>query len=275
MNNEKKNKSVELIKSFSEPIRKSQVTLGVEENIQQAELEFLRETIRHQRFFFVVDLATQSILHPHGIKEWLGYDESTFSFQFYSSLIHQNHLEPVLLLSKSIFELVFQKKVDIAFMRDKYTIDIALRHANGHYMLVRRTLSCWNFDLNTQMPTAYLNEFTILENYEEEHSRGIRPRITDLYNNRVKNYEDFVRETSSKTLESKKKFSFQELRILRKYAYNQDLNSKNIAEAFKISTATVDTHHRRIIQKFNNIYPSHEMKSAKDIAQFLRKEYFI
>jgi hypothetical protein len=275
MDNKPPQKSLELVAHFASPTKGIKIVSGVSRHTHLLEIESLSETIRFQRFFSVVDLHTQSIIFPAGISQWLGYDDNNFSFSFYSSIIHPNHLEAILLLSMSIFELVKNWKVEIAFMKEKYTIDMALRHADGHYVLVRRTLSCWDFDVNTKMPTAYLNEFSILENYEEEYSPGIRPRITDLHNSRIKDFEAFIREKSFDTLEKKKKFSVQELRILRKYAYNQELNSKDIAVAFKITNATVDTHHRRIITKFNNIYPSCMLKSAKEIAQFLRKEYFI
>ena len=160
-------------------------------------------------------------------------------------------------------------------MKEKYVIDVALRHARGHYILVKRTLSCWDYDKTNNIATAYLNECTIWGEYDVENSKGIKPRITDIYGTRLLKLEPVVRSNVSKLLESKRRFSVQELRVLRKYAYNPSMTAKDVANSFKIKTNTIDTYNRRIISKFNHIYPNEHLKLAKEIAQFLRKECFI
>jgi DNA-binding CsgD family transcriptional regulator len=231
--------------------------------------------IQDQKFFFIVDLSNLSIIHANGISDWLGYDNETFTLSFYPTIVHPNHLDAMLFLGKSITEVVKSRKIEVGFMKEKFTIDIALKHADGHYILVRRALSYWDFDANMQMPTAYINEFSILENFEEEYSPGIRPRTTDFNNNRVKYFEEALRESSCNLLEKEKKFSVQELRILRRYAHNKNLDTKEIASAFKISIRTAETHNKNIIVKYNDFFPSHPLKSVKEIALFMRLEYLI
>jgi hypothetical protein len=267
--------SLEILKESVKPLKSTSIKSAISAQKHEEELKSLAETIRYQRFFFVVDILNQQIKHPQGISQWLGYNDSDFTFSFYTTLIHPDHVQATILLSKSIFDLANSKMISLEFMKEKYTIDIALRHAKGHYILVKRTLSCWDYDSQTGITTAYLNEFTILEEYESERSSGIKPRITDLYGSRLKDIELLLRDYSFNLLEDKKRFSVQELRLMRKYAYNPDLSSKEIAKSFKIENTTLETYNRRILTKFKSLYPNEEPKTARDVAAFLRREYFI
>lgn len=276
-----KKSATEAIKTSKETLKESIKQLKKEEKLaispkkHEEEIKSLSETTKYERFFFVVDIRTQSILHPHGIFQWLGYKDEDFTFEKYTTIIHPNHIEAVFLLAKSIFAISNSKFFDLKFMKEKYVIDIALRHAHGHYILVKRTLSCWQYSPAQGIITAYLNEFVIWGEYDAEDTKGIRPRITDLYGSKLNIYDEVIRVNSSKILESNKRFSVQELRILRKYAYNPAITANEVATAFKIQISSVETYNRRILSKFNNLYPNERMKSAKDIAAFLRKEYFI
>lgn len=268
-------------KASKEILRESAKSLNLENNLaipikkHLEEVKSLAETIKYERFFFVVDVLTQSIKYPHGLLQWLGYKDEEFTFEKYSSIIHPNHIEAVFLLAKSIFAFSNSNLFYLEFMKEKYVIDVALRHAKGHYVLVKRTLSCWQYSPNQNIITAYLNEFAVWGEFDEENSKGIRPRLTDLYGGKLNIYDMAVRDSSFKTLESNKRFSVQELRILRKYAYNPAITANDVAVSFKIKISSVETYNRRILTKFNNIYPNEQVKSAKEVASFLRKEYFI
>ena len=268
--------SIEILKESVKSLKNQPISSAISKIIHEEEVKLLAETIKYERFFFVVDIINQEIIHAHGIKQWLGYDDHKFSFGFYSNLIHPNYIEATFLLAKSTLALVNSNSFEQGFMKEKFVIQIALRHAQGHYILVKRTLSSWDYDPTTKVSIAYLNEFTILEEYDEtDKSNTLKPRITDIYGTRLVNIENILRESSYKTLESSKRFSVQELRILRKYAYNPTITSNEVANTFKIKPNTIDTYNRRIITKFNYIYPNEKVKSAKEIAQFLRKECFI
>jgi hypothetical protein len=199
------NKNLDLLGNLASSIQGKEIVSGVSKKTHQLALESLMAKIQDQKFFFIVDLSNLSIIHANGISDWLGYDNETFTLSFYPTIVHPNHLDAMLFLGKSITEVVKSRKIEIGFMKEKFTIDIALKHADGHYILVRRALSYWDFDANMQMPTAYINEFSILENFEEEYSPGIRPRTTDFNNNRVKYFEEALRESSCNLLEKEKK----------------------------------------------------------------------
>lgn len=268
--------SIEILKESVKSLKNQQISSAISKTIHEEEVKLLAETIKYEKFFFVVDIINQEIKHAHGIKQWLGYDEYKFSFGFYATLIHPNYIEATFLLAKSTLALVNSNSIEQGFMKEKIVIQIALRHANGHYILVKHTISSWDYDSTTKVSIAYLNEFTILEEYDEtEKSSTLKPRITDIYGTRLLNIENIVRESSYKILESNKRFSIQELRILRKYAYNPTITSNEVANTFKIKPNTIDTYNRRIISKFSYIYPNEKVQSAKEIAQFLRKECFI
>jgi hypothetical protein len=249
------------------------IVSGVSEETRQTELQALIESVRYQRFFFINDISSQSIIHPYGIKEWLGYD--AFTLHFYPTIIHPNHVESLFFLIDPLFELMKNGKMILSFKEPKMTLDLAIRHADGHYILTRRVVSVWDFDANSGLPLSYINEFSILENYVEEYTPGIRPRLTDYHNNRINNIEEYIREITYNELEKNKIFTVQELRILRKYADNKDFESKDIASAFKISIKTVETHNKRIIAKYNDSFINYPLKSVKEIAWFLRREYFV
>jgi hypothetical protein len=265
----------EFVNYMAAHIAGREIVHGVSPKTHQKTLKSLKESIPYQRAFYVTNLHDQSISYCSGVKEWLGYDDATCTIPFFPTLIHPNHVEEALFMSSTMFELVKTKKLANSFMDKKYAADLAHKHANGHYVLVRTVVSSWDFDAISGLPIAFITEFIILEDYNEAYSPGIRPRATDFYNNRVPDFEDFVRDFSYDRLENGKIFTVQELRILRKYAYNVDFESKDIASAFKISIKTVETHNKRIIAKYNESFLNYPLKSVKEIAGFLRREYFV
>lgn len=242
---------------------------------QQKEIQSLSETVKYERFFFVVDTINQTIRFPMGISMWLGYPEDEFTLSLFNSLIHQHHLNSSMLFTKVIFEMTKSKQSEIDSTQKKFVSRMAIRHSLGHYLLVKRTITCWEIEKENSNVQSYLNEFTIWGEYDSEILNGIRPRITDLFGARMFQLEELLKEYIYQELEKEKRFSIQELRILRKYAYNKDLATHDIASAFRISYNTVNTHNRKIIEKFSNIYANNNIKSAKEIAQFLREENFI
>lgn len=248
---------------------------SISQNQQQEEIQSLSETVRYERSFFVVDANNQTIRFPMGISMWLGYPEDEFTLPLYNSLIHHHHLSPSMLFTKVIFEMIKSKQLEIDSTQRKFVSRMAIKHSAGHYLLVKRTITCWELEKENNDVQSYLNEFTIWGEYDSETLNGIRPRITDLFGTRMFQLEDLLKEYIYQELEKEKRFSIQELRILRKYAYNKDLATQDIASAFKISYNTVNTHNRKIIEKFSNIYANNNIKSAKEIAQFLREENFI
>lgn len=239
------------------------------------ELKLLSEAVKYERFFFIVDSINQSIQFSKGIKQWLGYEDDDFSLNLYTSIIHEHHINAFLVLTNAIAYMAKNRQIDLSFMQGKITIEIALKHAKGHYLIVKQALSCWDFNENYQIPIAYINEFTIWKEYDDETSAGINLRVIDATGRRLKSLEEVVRKNVSHILEKEKYFSVQELRFLRKYAYNHDITTHEIALVFKVSYNTANVYNRRIVEKFASLYPDQKIKMAKEVALFLRKENFI
>lgn len=265
----------EILSAAISPLKSLEIVPGVEAIRHNTELKLLNDTVRYDRFFFIIDIANQSIRLPTGIKQWLGYSEEEFSLSFYTSIIHEHHINPAIILAKAIADMAKYRQSNISFMRERFVAEIALKHAKGHYVLVKHALSYWDFDRNYQIPTAYLNEFTIWREYDSQNFTGINLRVIDFYGARLPEMEEILKENIYKTLEAEKYFSVQELRILRKYAYNADMTTHEIAQAFRISYNTVNIYNRRIMEKCIYLYPNQKLKMAKDVALFLKKENFI
>lgn len=247
-------------------------------NRQKKELDKLIESVKYETFFFIVDERKQAFKLLGGIQELLGYSEQEFNLSFYLSIIHEHHFVSSFLLNKAFFNIVNSDTTNnFKFSEERYVIDIALKHSNGYYLLFKRSISCWDSDAhkNSIKEKTYLNEFTIWGEYNPEKISGIRPRIINKSGFRLKPIEEVLRLAASQVLEEEKTFSVQELRILRKYAYLDDVNTKQIADSFKISHNTVNNHNRNIIEKFSRIYPGENIGSAKSVAVFLRKENFL
>ena len=82
--------------------------------------------------------------------------------------------------------------------------------------------------------------------------------------------QDFL-ERTQRIFQEKNLFSFQELRILRKYAYHDQLSVADIAKAFKIQESSVITYHKRILEKANHLF-SNKFSNAKQVAIVLKQQ---
>jgi hypothetical protein len=116
--------------------------------------------------FFVLNIIKRKIEHVHGIADWLGYPDSTFSFQDYIKIIHPRHLPSHNMLADSAFKTANSDEFSIKFMSQRIVIQLPLRHYNGKYILVKRTLSPFQINKDGRI-LSYLNHFVILKDYNE------------------------------------------------------------------------------------------------------------
>ena len=200
---------------------------------QNTELAHLKETIHYERFFFVVNLHEMKIEHLNGIERWLGYKENDFDFLTYLSLIHPEHAALHNITSITLIEGLMKGDWNIEFMKHRYITDIALRHRDGHYLLCKRLACIFQYDERRRL-LEYINEFTIIRKYNGEPFtvRGTSDEGKDL------EWMNTFLERTKQAFQNKNLFGFQELRILRKYAYNNKISVAQIANAFKVQEST-------------------------------------
>jgi hypothetical protein len=230
---------------------------------QLRELTHLRETISYERFFFVVNLQKMEIEHINGVGKWLGYNEGEFNFFRYLKIVHPAHVAMHTLSSKAMLEGLMEGKWNIEFMKHRYVTKIALQHKNGHYLHCKRLACVFQYDKNNRL-LEYINEFTIIGRYNDE-SFSVSAASDEGEN---KDWLAELMTLAKKIFGEKNFFSFQELRVLRKYAYNEDISVEQIAKSFRIEKSTVITYNKRILEKAESLYLKHS--SARKVGIALR-----
>jgi DNA-binding CsgD family transcriptional regulator len=255
-----------------------QTAVSIEE--QELELQSLTEIIRHDKFFIIVDVTKQHIIHANGVARWLGYDEQAFSFDKYYSIIHPGFRAPLIHLAKVATEMSKAESFKLGFRQQQYVINIALRHVQGHYILCKRSLTVWQWQYadTHQLVTQYCNEFTIINHNIDlqDITPEVLPRILDHHSQKLEDLEKQFRVKVSESIENNKQlFTSQEYRILRKIAYEPTLTAPQIAKSFKIQPSTIRTLNQRIIEKARLHFKDENISSAKEVAVLLRRNYLV
>lgn len=253
-----------------------QSAVSAEEQLD--EINSLKEIIRYEKFFFVLDRVNLRLEDINGVARWLGYDESTFNWEKYLSIIPESYMEFLIHLAEVTSGIANSKDFKVGFRQHQYVVDIALQHADGHYVLCKRSLTAWQWQYSNtqQVVTHYMNEFTVINPFVTEITPEMSPRILDADGNKLTDLEAVVRKISQEMVENQKiAFSVQELRILRKIAYNPNITSAEIATAFKTQVSTIHTLNKRILEKGKDYFHESNFSNAKELAILLRKNFFV
>jgi hypothetical protein len=141
----------------------SNVSETITEQNQLEEIESLKSTLHHERFFFVVNIKEFRLEHIYGVDSCLGYQ--SFTINDYIGCIHPGSLSIVMAMAETAMDL--SKKEKVSFMGQRFIVLVPLKHKSGHYLLVKRVLSPWQIDTEGRV-TSYLNELVIVGNYEGE-----------------------------------------------------------------------------------------------------------
>ena len=269
---------VEKAKAIIKKVSSRPLKPGVSAKDQDAEIQSLKETVQRDKFFFVVDRPEGKLEHIYGVAKWLGYDETAFNLETYLSIIHEAYLEFLIHLVQVTTEFANSKDFKIGFRQHHYVVNIALKHAEGHYVWCKRSLSAWQwqYDQSKQIVTHYMNEFTVIDPYVIEITAEMSPRIIDAAGKKLHKIEELIRQKSLDSVENQKKFfSTQELRILRKIAYQPDITSKEIAQSFKTKVSTIHTLNKRIIEKGRAYFPDDSIHTTRDLALLLKRNFIV
>lgn len=243
---------------------------------QELEIESLKHTTKYEQFFFVVDLIERKIKHVHGLSDWLGYADHTFSFLDYFKIMHPHHLASLDTLADSSFETANSKKFEVNFMREKITVQLALRHFNSTYLSTKRSLYPFQIDKSGKV-LAYLNHFVILKEYDPADLIG--PRLSNEQKIQLVDEEEDARANTLKSLDKivqPLKLSETESAILKLLLREPNNTNAELSEKLNIPLSTVkNTARYRILQKARIYYDMPEIATLKDLIIFIRKKYVI
>jgi len=246
----------------------SAIKLMVPPEKQQGEINLLKETVGNERFFFVIDLLRFEVEEVQGIQKWLGYSEKEFSLkQYWNQLMHPGQKISLLLIARRMYESLCRGAYPLQFMVQRFASLVTVKHYNGRYLLTKKTASVFQYDSKNRL-IAYLNEFTIIGNYEGE---ALYPRIYNSYGERETVREKEILEKTTKDFLKMKVFTAGELQAIRKLAYNPGITQSKIAEELDLSVHTIETYDKRFLHKAREFYRE-EFLSVLDAAIHLRKE---
>lgn len=243
----------------------------VTEEAQQKEISLLKQTLGGERFFFVVNMLDFEMLHAHGIQKWLGYSEKEFTLkQYWDQIVHPGSKKPLLLLVQQMYQLLCSGKYELQFMVQRFSSNIGVKHRNGHYLLVKKTSSIFQYDKKNRL-LAYMDEFTIIGNYNGEASA---PRMFNAFGDlELKKQQEIMLQSLEYFLEMKI-FSVKELQIARMLVYKPGITQAQMAQEFNCSVHTIDTYYKRFLTKARDFFhkTEKELPNTIEAAQFLKKE---
>jgi hypothetical protein len=241
-------------------------TLQVPIDIQQKELKNLDIGLRHEQFYFIVDVVNFKIIRAKGL-ETIGYHSDTFDLlQYAQTIASKGILQLMTLMWKNIFDFN-QKSIDhLQFLKPKFIAQIPMTHQNGDVLLVKRSITPFQYT-NTGKLTQYLSEFMVIKKFNNE---APEPRFTDIPAELFEKYSLFL---SRSFLWDDSPFSNKEMVILKAYSdENQNKVAKEFAVDLNLTTETLKFYNKEIIRKskeyFGEIYT---FATARDVALFLKK----
>lgn len=244
------------------------LTLMVTAEQQQAELKQLREGLRTEQFFLVVDLLSMRIVEAAGLEE-LGYQSSQFTFrQYLSAFPTQGMLQLITLLGKQSFSMSDQAMV--TFMNPKYVSSIPMTCANGQVMLIKRMISPWQFS-STGLLTAYVSEYTIMQPYNNE---PLNPRFINMPPAVEAQFSAMMAQVFAHLPARINRFAHKEISLLKLYVEKEgeELPVPQIALMAGIKPNTVRTYNQRIMAKAKTMFGSNmNARTAREVALFLKQ----
>ncbi len=240
--------------------------LAVTEHAQRQELESLSRTIGSERFYFVVDMTRFEISRSEGIQRWLGYYEKEFTLKKYWSLVHAGMQKPVHNVFVQMANILCPGRFELEFMVQRYSSLTAIRHHAGHYLLLKRTASVFQYDAENRL-TEYLNEFTIIGEYNGE---SLSPSFFTDKGEQEAERGEIIMKRALESFLGMKIFSVNELHVARMLAYQPGISQAQIANILELKPNTVDTYYKRFLKKSRD-YFHHDFSSVLDAALYLRK----
>lgn len=233
---------------------------------QEEELHSINRTIGGERFYFVVDMMNFEISQSGGIQRWLGYYEKEFTLKKYWGLVHPGLQKTAHAVFLQMANILCAGKFELAFMVQRYGSFTAIKHAKGHYLLVKRIAAVFQYDTKNRL-TEYLNEFTIVGPYNGE---SLTPSFFTDKGEPETERSDIIMKKVLDNFLGMKVFSDRELQVARLLAYQPRISQRQIATILQVKPNAIDTYCKRFLTKARD-YFHHDFRSALEAAIYLQK----
>lgn len=233
---------------------------------QAEEIKSISRTIGSERFYFVVDMTSFEISQCGGIQRWLEYYEKEFTLKKYWGLVHPGLQKAAHAVFLQMANILCTGKFELAFMVQRYGSFTALKHARGHYLLLKRIAAVFQYDKNNRL-TEYLNEFTIVGPYNGE---SLTPSFFTDNGQQETERGDIIMKKVMDNFLGMKVFSDRELQVARLLAYQPRISQRQIATTLQVTPNAIDTYCKRFLTKARD-YFHHDFRSALEAAIYLQK----
>lgn len=234
---------------------------------QKEQLELLDPHIANENFYFVLNLLTCELEHIKGVKKWLGYSNTEFTFTQYLNCIHPDQVVLFNLIARGFYRAMFQGIIHFRFTPLKYISMLALRHYDGEYYVYKKTSSVFQYDDKNRI-LAEMNEFNRIELYD---GTALKPRFEIMETGQRDQFEEIVCQQVYKEMLEEKYFSEKEFEILKYYAEDTGRTSNDVAYKMNVKPPTIDTYNKRILEKARKIF-TYPFNNAREVAWRLKKE---
>ena len=234
---------------------------------QQREIESLKQTVGGRRFFFVNNLENFETEHAHGVSKWLGYSEKEFTMKWYlDHVVHPGKRSSVILVAVQLYNALCTGIYPLNFMVQRYSSLVALKHRNGNYLLANKISSVFQYDTDNRL-TAYLNEFTIIGDYDGQ------PLGPDFFleDGRPDERGKQILEATINHFIELKMFAPKELQMARLMIYNPTFTKAQVADAMGVMDSTIKELGKRLKEKADDLF-HRKFDSVAEIVLFLKKE---
>jgi len=233
----------------------------------EKEITSLKETLGSRRFFFVTNLESYEAEYVHGVERWLGYSERDFTMKKYQDILHPGRKKAAMMIAMHIYETLCRGQYSLNFMVQRYSSLIALKHYKGHYVLVNKISSVFQYDVNNCL-TACLHEFTIIN--DEYNGEPLAPTFFTSKGESDKRGSDILQKTLEHFLKMKV-FSPKEIQIARKIAYTPGIKQPELAILFDISINDLHQYYSRFLKKARDFF-HRDFPNTLEAAIYLKKE---
>lgn len=238
----------------------------VDESLQWLEIEKLGAYIRNENFFFITNVLDFSIVYAKNL-EVIGMDSKLLNSPQYLNLTGSNgFLELSLLYNKILIELCLEHPNTLGFLKPQFISQLPITKANGEVILIKKTLSPFQYSASGKI-LSNLAEFTIIkENYNNE---ATEPRYFHFPKDLNLDFRKFFHQ---KFIEECSPFSPKEIIIMKAYNQNPDFTLNQLANSLEITIETLKSYNKSIISKAKDYMgPLITLKNAKDVSVFFER----
>jgi len=247
--------------SLGEPVKPDR-------SVWEKKLKALEESVTESECWWIVDLKSIEVPWSCGISNALGYTHKITVFDTmnwihgkYRDFFSENNLK----VSQLIHETV---KHQLEFMKQRYVVEVPVRHQSGHYVQATRTTYPFQFDAAHNL-VSHIHHLFIHSNLKDQAFDMA------LFDKDWKRRGDLEQEVRKRMLEiAALPFSVKQMKIIEYYAYGKAEQAKDVAALAKITLSTAYTYHANI-HKLAEMNTGIKFTSLKDIAKYYRSRGLI